>query len=118
MLTLEFPRTLDSLAGEPMLLIDGWVEYPYSQTNFAAWQAGAAYEAPTLEAYAGGAWHTVAAQFGYPAGMPRRMSMPLAELRETIQQEVEKNPALEVVREAEVILCTDPAPLKPNGHRF
>ena len=28
------------------------------------------------------------------------MAMPLAELRETIQQEVEKNPALEVVREA------------------
>ena len=28
------------------------------------------------------------------------MAMPLTELRETIQQEVEKNPALEVVKEA------------------
>ena len=61
-----------------MLVADGWVEYPYSQTMFAAWQAGAAYEAPTLEARgADGQWHTLLEQFGYPAGMPRRMSVPL-----------------------------------------
>jgi hypothetical protein len=61
-------------------VIDGWVEYPYSQTNFAAWQAAAAYEAPTLEALVDGEWHMVMEQFGYPAGMPRRMSLPLADL--------------------------------------
>ena len=59
-------------------MIDGWVEYPYAQTVFAAWQAGAPYLAPTLEARDGdGRWHVVAREFGYPAGMPRRMTFPL-----------------------------------------
>jgi len=79
-LTLEFPQPLDSNSGTPLLVIDGWVEYAYSQTNFAAWQAGAAFEAPTLEAFVGGEWQMVMEQFGYPAGMPRRMSLPLANL--------------------------------------
>jgi hypothetical protein len=64
-----------------VLLIDGWVEYPYAQTVFGAWQAGAAYEAPTLEARdRAGRWHVVAREFGYPAGMPRRMAFPLPPL--------------------------------------
>jgi tetratricopeptide (TPR) repeat protein len=79
-LTLEFDQELDGHAGQPMLVVDGWVEYPYSQTNFAAWQAGAAYFAPTLEAQVDGEWRAVLEQFGYPAGMPRRMSVPLANL--------------------------------------
>ncbi len=79
-LTMDFSQALDSEHGDPLLVIDGWVEYPYSQTNFAAWQAGAAYTAPTLEAFAGGQWHMVMEQFGYPAGMPRRMSVPLSGL--------------------------------------
>jgi len=79
-LTLSFAQAFDTENGTPLLVIDGWVEYPYSQTNFAAWQAGAGYEVPTLEAFAGNEWHTVIEQFGYPAGMPRRMSFPLDEL--------------------------------------
>lgn len=80
-LTLSFAGPLDADPGEPMLLLDGWVEYPYSQTMFAAWQALADYEAPTLEAMGDdGQWHTVLEQFGYPAGMPRRMSVPLKAL--------------------------------------
>ena len=80
-LTLEFPEPLDSTAGQAVLVIDGWVEYPYSQTNFAAWQAGAGFAAPSLYAAAGaGEWQLVFAEFGYPAGMPRRMSLPLSGL--------------------------------------
>jgi Tfp pilus assembly protein PilF len=85
-LTLDFAQPLDSHTVTPLLVIDGWVEYPYSQTNFAAWQAGAPYEAPTLEAYADGKWHTVMEQFGYPAGMPRRMSAPLQDLPQGTQR--------------------------------
>jgi hypothetical protein len=67
--------------GQPVLVADGWIEYPYSQTMFAAWQAGAAYATPTLEAQgANGVWTVVAEQFGYPAGMPRRMALPLERL--------------------------------------
>ena len=82
MLTLEFDAPINNTAtATPVLIIDGWVEYPYSQTMFAAWQAHAAYTAPTLEARgADGQWHTVLEQFGYPAGMPRRMSVPLSAL--------------------------------------
>ena len=77
-LTLEFPGPL-ARAGA-VLIADGWIEYPYSQTSFAAWQAGLRYRPVTLEARAGGSWHTVAREFGYPAGMPRTMALPLPDL--------------------------------------
>ncbi len=79
--TLTFDRPIDRGPGRPVLLVHGWVEYPYAQTVFAAWQAGAAYEAPTLEARdRAGRWHEVAREFGYPAGMPRQMTLPLPPL--------------------------------------
>ncbi|MFO0782418.1 MAG: FG-GAP-like repeat-containing protein [Phycisphaerales bacterium] len=61
-------------AGTPVLLLDGWVEYPYCQTNFAMWQAGVSAEAPSLDALdpATGAWVELVAQYGYPAGMQRQ----------------------------------------------
>jgi len=80
-LTLEFATALDAIPGRPLLVADGWIEYPYSQTMFAAWQAKAAYEAPTLEARgADGRWRVVLKEFGYPAGMPRTMAVPLPRL--------------------------------------
>ena len=64
-----------------MLVADGWIEYPYAQTLFAAWQAGAEYLAPTVEALgADGEWRVLRREFGYPAGMARRMSLPLGRL--------------------------------------
>ena len=80
-LTLTFAESLDRGPGTPTLVADGWIEYPYAQTLFAAWQAGAAYEAPTIEAKgADGEWRVVHKQYGYPAGMPRESSVPLREL--------------------------------------
>ena len=79
--TLEFDEALDSGAGAPILVADGWVEYPYSQTMFSAWQARAEFRAPSVEARGSdGQWHVILEQFGYPAGMPRRMSVPLGPL--------------------------------------
>jgi len=79
--TLRFARALDSARGAPMLVADGWIEYPYAQTLFAAWQAGAAYLAPTVEARGtDGQWRVLRREFGYPAGMARRMSVPLGRL--------------------------------------
>jgi hypothetical protein len=79
--TAQSPRGGGPGPGRPILLLDGWIEYPYAQTVFAAWQAGAVYDPPTLEARdAHGRWHTVAPQFGYPAGMPRQMALPLPPL--------------------------------------
>ena len=80
-LTLVFDQELDRLGENLVLIADGWVEYPYSQTNFAAWQAGADYRAPSLEARGtDGKWTLLYDQFGYPAGMPRQMAMPLPPL--------------------------------------
>jgi Flp pilus assembly protein TadD len=95
-LTLVFDQDLDRLGGSLVLIADGWVEYPYSQTNFAAWQAGADYRAPSLEARgADGTWTLLYEQFGYPAGMPRQMALPLPplppgtrELRLSTNQEI------------------------------
>ncbi len=76
---LCFPESLLSHAGSPMLLIDGWVEYPYCQTNFAMWQSGLPYQAPTVQALdpASGQWVDVVREYGYPAGMPRQACLPL-----------------------------------------
>lgn len=77
-LTIEFDQPINGPGKRPILVADGWVEYPYSQTVFAAWQSGAAYDPPDLEAMTrDGAWHVVHADFGYPAGMPRVMALPL-----------------------------------------
>ncbi|MCP4660545.1 MAG: hypothetical protein GY856_34530, partial [bacterium] len=81
-LRLSFPEAFDAHPGQALLIADGWIEYPYSQTSFAAWQAGARYDAPTIETRGpgGGRWQAVLERFGYPAGMPRQMSVPLGAL--------------------------------------
>ncbi|MHB8954346.1 MAG: FG-GAP-like repeat-containing protein [Pirellulaceae bacterium] len=77
-LVLEFDRPLASGPGTPVLVADGWVEFPFSQTAFAAWQAAERFCAPTLEVQgADGQWQLLLAEFGYPGGMPRQMSVPL-----------------------------------------
>ncbi|MCA9264596.1 MAG: VCBS repeat-containing protein [Planctomycetales bacterium] len=77
-LILEFDEPLSGAAGPLWLVFDGWVEYPYSQTMFAAWQAAATYDAPSLYAEnANGQWELVHEQFGYMAGMPRRSAVPI-----------------------------------------
>ncbi|MAI41542.1 MAG: hypothetical protein CMP95_03705 [Gammaproteobacteria bacterium] len=80
-ITLEFNAPIKHSGAT--LVADGWVEYPYSQTVFAAWQAGLRYRTVTIEARDDkGNWYTVASEFGYPAGMPRKMTLPLMDVRE------------------------------------
>ena len=76
---LEFPQAIEQESGDPVLLMDGWIEYPYCQTNFAMWQAKAPLSPPTFEALdpASGEWKTVVREYGYPAGMPREAAFPL-----------------------------------------
>lgn len=76
--SLYFDQALVPASGRPVLLADGWIEYPYSQTSFAAWQAGAEYRAPSIDYKdRDGQWILLMDQAGYPAGMPRQMSLPL-----------------------------------------
>lgn len=76
-LELDFGTIINPPNAKPVLWASGWVEYPYSQTVFAAWQAGAGYHPPTLSAFHDGQWSVVYEEFGYPAGMPREMTLPL-----------------------------------------
>lgn len=73
-LTMNFSG---SLQGKYHLIMNGWVEYGYSQTMFAAWQAGKSAHAPSIEYFYNGEWITLLKEFGYPAGMPRMASVPL-----------------------------------------
>lgn len=68
----------------PVLLIDGWVEYPYGQTNFAMWQARALPRPFSLEALnpATNEWQMIAPDWGYPAGMTRQCALKLPSIPE------------------------------------
>ena len=77
-LMLEFDRPLASGPGTPVLVADGWVEFPFSQTAFAVCQAREHCCAPTLEVRdAQGQWQVLLMEFGYPGGMPRQISVAL-----------------------------------------
>lgn len=112
-LTLYFDRPVNPAGTLPVLVADGWVEYPYSSVVFAAWQAGEAYLPPTLHAQtADGVWHEVYPQFGYPAGMPRRMALPLADLpARTVALRLDGN--LEIYWDRLAIVYEE----SPSGHR-
>jgi len=66
-------------AHDPLVLcLAGWVEYPYSQTNYAAATAGVALAPPTIEKRrANGTWETIEPHAGYPAGLPRMTTLDL-----------------------------------------
>jgi tetratricopeptide (TPR) repeat protein len=61
-----------------VLCLAGWVEYPYSQTNYAAATAGITLRPPTIERKAAdGSWQIIEPHAGYPAGLPRLMTIDL-----------------------------------------
>jgi hypothetical protein len=73
----------DRLAGfgpddQLALCLAGWVEYPYSQTNYAAATAGVALQPPVLERLQDdGTWVVIEPDPGYPAGLPRMTTLEL-----------------------------------------
>ncbi len=78
-LELVFASPIAEGQGDPVLLMDGWIEYPYCQTNFAMWQARATLSPPSFEALdpATGQWQSIVKEYGYPAGMPREAAFGL-----------------------------------------
>jgi tetratricopeptide (TPR) repeat protein len=73
----------DRLSGygalEPLwLCLAGWVEYPYSQTNYAAATAGVLLKPPVVERLdSDGRWRLIESHAGYPAGLPRLTTLDL-----------------------------------------
>jgi tetratricopeptide (TPR) repeat protein len=64
------------------LLLDGWIEYPYSRINFAAWQGGQRLSAPTFRwrTASDQPWQLLAEELGYPAGMPKTMVLDISDI--------------------------------------
>ena len=59
-----------------VLCLAGWTDYPYPESIWAANQAGVALQQPVLERLgADGQWQTVIADAGFPAGLPRMMTL-------------------------------------------
>ena len=64
-----------------ILFLHGWVEYTYSHVNYAALQAGRELRSPWIEAPDGtGGWTTVMSEAGFPAGLPRMMTVDISSL--------------------------------------
>ncbi len=77
---LHFGEQLKSLKPTDRLILGlaGWVEYPYSQTNFAAASSGLELKPPVLEIQEkDGSWKVLEADPGYPAGLPRLTTLEL-----------------------------------------
>jgi tetratricopeptide (TPR) repeat protein len=78
-IVLDFGDRLSRFAPQdPLVLcLAGWVEYPYSQTNYAAATAGVALRPPAIERRHDGTWELIEPHAGYPAGLPRLMTVDL-----------------------------------------
>ena len=64
-----------------VMAMDGWVEYPYSHINVAAFQADVRLQAYSIDVETRDrGWVTLQTEAGYPAGLPRTMTLPLGKL--------------------------------------
>jgi hypothetical protein len=60
------------------LLLHGYVEYFSASSMYAAWQAGLKPEPPVLQAQMpNGSWKTILRDMGFPAGLPRTITVDL-----------------------------------------
>ncbi|TMQ33702.1 MAG: hypothetical protein E6K70_11660 [Planctomycetota bacterium] len=59
-----------------VLCMAGWTDYPYPESIWAATQAGIELKPPVLERLGpDGQWQTLVADAGFPAGLPRLMTL-------------------------------------------
>ena len=79
-LVVDFGGRLAELEpeSEVYLFINGWIEYPYSQTTYAAAQAGVNWEPMRIEQRTqDGRWETLVNDAGAPGGMGRTIAVNL-----------------------------------------
>ena len=74
---LDFGDRLQAVSPQSrlVLFLNGWVEYPYSSTNYAANQAGLRCRAPSLHVFRNGQWVELFNEVGYPAGIRHMMTL-------------------------------------------
>jgi hypothetical protein len=79
-LILEFDDRVGDLESDRSvyLFLTGWIEYPYSQTTYAAAQAGVDWRPMKVERrVAEGPWEVIVADAGAPGGMNRTIAVDL-----------------------------------------
>ncbi len=60
------------------LFLSGYIEYFSASSMYAAWQAGLAPQSPSVEAQTpDGRWKPILADMGFPAGLPRTITVDL-----------------------------------------
>ena len=74
---LDFGNRLERLLPQSrlVLFLYGWVEYPYSSTNFAAGQAGMQLKAPSIYVLRTDQWIEIFHEVGYPGGIRHTMTV-------------------------------------------
>ncbi|MFC1792746.1 FG-GAP-like repeat-containing protein [Planctomycetota bacterium] len=74
---LDFGNRLHAISPQSrlVLFLHGWVEYPYSSTNYAASQAGLRCRAPSIHVFRDGQWLELFNEVGYPAGIRHMMTL-------------------------------------------
>ena len=73
-------QSIGTTAKPPVMVLAGWIDYPYPESIFAATQADVPMVSPVLEQLgADGKW-TAVAELGFPAGLPKVMTRELPEL--------------------------------------
>jgi len=74
---LDFGDRLQAVSPQSrlVLFLHGWVEYPYSSTNYAASQAGLRCRAPSIHVFRNGQWLELFNEVGYPAGIRHMMTL-------------------------------------------
>lgn len=80
---LDFGGRLRDIAPDERLVLYlyGWVEYTYSHVNYAAYQAGLTMSSPRIEVPDGnGGWRVAMQEAGFPAGLPRMMTLDVSAL--------------------------------------
>ena len=112
-LTLDFGAPLPD---DAVLFLQGFIEYGYSGTVFAAAQAGRSYDPPALEFRDPGslAWRP-AALLGYPAGSPRTMTYPLRGVLPPGVRELRIRSNMSIYWDR-IFVASDAAP--PDGYRI
>ncbi len=78
--TLDFGERLAPFgpADRLVLYLAGWVEYPFSETNYAASTAGVKLMMPTIERLSDdGRWRPIVPAAGIPAGSPKMMTLDM-----------------------------------------
>jgi len=74
---LDFAERLAAVPSQSrlVLFLYGWVEYPYSATNFAASQAGLRVHPPSIHVLRDGVWVELFHEVGYPGGIQHMMTL-------------------------------------------